>query len=106
MPNLSTSKYKYCNHHHKIYDRHTLVNFGGEEFVANNEAIPLLKALNEADKQHGNRDGLTSIHEIAAYVDEQVPDITFKAFGYEQIPQVFMIGRDFPIGVSGGVKMY
>jgi len=59
----------------------------------------LLKALNEADKQHGNRDRLTSISEIAAYVDEQVPNISFKAFGYEQIPQVNMSGRDFPIAV-------
>lgn len=42
-----TEKYRYCNHHHEIGDRHELVDFGDGEFVANKEAIPLLKALNE-----------------------------------------------------------
>lgn len=44
--NKFTDKYKYCNHH-EISEKHKLVEFGGEKFVANNEAIPLLKALNE-----------------------------------------------------------
>ena len=43
----STDKYRYCNHHHEIDDKHELVNFGDGEFAANKEAIPLLKALNE-----------------------------------------------------------
>lgn len=43
-----TDKYRYCNHHHEIDNSHTMVNYGDGEFVANNEAIPLLKALNEA----------------------------------------------------------
>jgi len=42
-----TDKYRYCNHYHEIGKRHKLVDFGDGEFVANNEAIPLLKALNE-----------------------------------------------------------
>jgi len=42
-----TEKYRYCNHHHEICDKHKMVDFGDGEFVANNEAIPLLKALNE-----------------------------------------------------------
>lgn len=42
-----TKAYRYCNHHHEIGDKHKLVNFGDGEFVANKEAIPLLKALNE-----------------------------------------------------------
>jgi hypothetical protein len=60
----------------------------------------LLSGLKEADTRNGNCDRLTSIHEIAAYVDENVPDITFKAFGYEQVPQLNMMGRDFPIAVT------
>ena len=40
-------KYKYCNHHHKLTKNHTIVDFGDGNFVANNAAIPLLKALNE-----------------------------------------------------------
>lgn len=42
-----TEKYRHCNHHHEIGDRHELVDFGDGKFVANKEAIPLLKALNE-----------------------------------------------------------
>lgn len=42
-----TEEYKYCNHHHKIGNKHQLVDFGDGQFVANKEAIPLLKALNE-----------------------------------------------------------
>jgi hypothetical protein len=43
----STDEYKYCNHHHEIGDSHKLVDFGNGEFVANKDAIQLLKALNE-----------------------------------------------------------
>jgi len=31
--------------------------------------------------------------------DEKVPEITFKAFGYEQVPQLNMQGSDFPIAI-------
>lgn len=43
-----SDKYKYCNHHHEIDENYELVDFGDGEFVANKDAIPLLKALNEA----------------------------------------------------------
>lgn len=42
-----TEKYRYCNHYHEIGDNHEMIDFGDGEFVANKEAIPLLKALNE-----------------------------------------------------------
>lgn len=42
-----TDKFKHCNHHHELDDEHELVNLGGEEFVANRYAIPLLTVLNE-----------------------------------------------------------
>jgi hypothetical protein len=42
-----SDKYKYCNHHHKLTNKHEIVDFGDGEFVANKQAIPLLKALNE-----------------------------------------------------------
>jgi uncharacterized caspase-like protein len=67
----------------------------------------LLQALQRADTSHGNRDGVTGIFELAAYVDDQVPAITQQAFKFEQFPQVHMVGSDFPIGTvtpygSGG----
>ena len=45
--NTETNKYKRFNHHHEITNKHELVNIGGEEFIANKKAIPLLKALND-----------------------------------------------------------
>jgi len=42
-----SNKYKYCNHHHELDENYKLVDFGDGEFVANIEAISLLKALNE-----------------------------------------------------------
>ena len=46
--NNPTDEFKYCNHHHELDDRHKIVNFGNCKFVANVEAIPLLKALHKA----------------------------------------------------------
>lgn len=43
----ASDKYKHCNHHHELTDQHEIVDFGSGEFVANKQAIPLLKALNE-----------------------------------------------------------
>jgi len=44
---VPTDKYKYCNHHHELTSEYEIVDFGDGEFVANKQAIPLLKALNE-----------------------------------------------------------
>lgn len=59
----------------------------------------LLKSLVEADSKNGNRDGLTSTTEIAAYVGERVPEVTYQEWGYEQVPQILLHGNDFPVGV-------
>lgn len=47
IENKHTDKYKFCNHHHELDESYEIVNFGTGDFVANKEAIPLLKALNE-----------------------------------------------------------
>jgi WD40 repeat protein len=59
----------------------------------------LLQGLRYADDLYGNRDGYTGLFELASYVNDQVPSITMKAFNFEQIPQVHMVGTDFPIGM-------
>ena len=59
----------------------------------------LLEGLRHADARFGNRDGYTGLFELAAFVNDQVPSITMNAFNFEQIPQVHMVGSDFPIGV-------
>jgi hypothetical protein len=47
MDKKLTDQYKYCNHHHELTDDYEIVDFGDGEFVANKQAVPLLKALNE-----------------------------------------------------------
>ena len=42
-----TDKYRYCNHYHELDNEHEIVDFGDGQFVANKQAIPLLKALND-----------------------------------------------------------
>jgi WD40 repeat protein len=59
----------------------------------------IIQALWHADIVSGNRDGITGLFELSAYVQARVPEITMQAFAYEQIPQVHMQGTDFPIGV-------
>jgi WD40 repeat protein len=62
----------------------------------------VMQALQYADSISGNRDGITGLFELAAYVNVHVPEITMRTFAYEQIPQVHMQGTDFPVGVVLG----
>jgi hypothetical protein len=64
----------------------------------------LLEAFHQADAQFGNRDGYTGLFELAAYINDQVPAITMKAFQFEQIPQVHMLGTNFPIAMAQKVS--
>lgn len=59
----------------------------------------LLQALSQADQNYGNKDNVTTTSELASFIDELVPEITYKKWGYEQVPQVNLHGRTFPIGV-------
>jgi len=59
----------------------------------------LLEAMKRADGKSGNKDGVTSTGEIANFVQDFVPDVTYKKWGYEQVPQVNLHGREFPVGV-------
>ena len=60
----------------------------------------LLEGLYNADNLSGNRDGYTGVFELASYVNDHVAAISMKEFGFKQLPQVYMIGSDFPIAVS------
>lgn len=59
----------------------------------------LLNALKQADKKYGNRDGITTTMEIASFINEKVPELTYEKWGFEQIPQVNLNGREFPVGL-------
>jgi WD40 repeat protein len=54
----------------------------------------LLDAFGRADT---NRDGLIEVTGLAAYVDRQVPELSFEAFHVRQIPQMRIVGSNFPL---------
>ena len=57
----------------------------------------LLEGMNgkAADKK-----GEISVNRLATFIEETLPELTFKKWGYEQIPQKSLIGSDFQIGVK------
>jgi len=60
----------------------------------------LLQALSGSADKIGNNNGEISVNELAEYVSDEVPKITFKKWGYEQFPMQNLYGRSFPIVLS------
>jgi hypothetical protein len=54
----------------------------------------LLDALGRADV---DSDGLIEVTQLASFVDAEVPEISEKAFHYRQIPQMKLVGSNFPL---------
>jgi WD40 repeat protein len=54
----------------------------------------LLAGLNAADT---NGDGVIDVTELAQYVDQQLPELTFDAFRLRQVPQMSIVGSNFPL---------
>ncbi len=54
----------------------------------------ILDALAAAD---ANDDKLIELTEIASHVDQLVPKISMEAFGFRQVPQMRIVGSNFPI---------
>jgi len=44
--------------------------------------------------------GKITINTLATFIEEELPKLTFKKWGYEQIPQKTLQGMDFQIGVN------
>jgi hypothetical protein len=59
----------------------------------------LLQGLKGGADKRGNGNGEISINELAEYVSDEVPKLTFKKWGYEQFPMQKLYGRSFPIGL-------
>jgi hypothetical protein len=56
----------------------------------------LLEALNgKADG--APKDSKITVYEIKSYIDDQVPEISYKLIRHKQFPSTFSIGHDFPI---------
>ncbi len=54
----------------------------------------LLEALSKADS---NKNNLIEITELASHIDARVPEISHKAFGHRQVPQMNIVGSNFPL---------
>jgi len=54
----------------------------------------LLDALARADV---NNNGMIEVSELADYIDQRVPDLSFEAFKLRQIPQRSIVGNNFPL---------
>jgi WD40 repeat protein len=46
-----------------------------------------------------NNKGEITVNLLANFIEETLPELTFKKWGYEQIPQKSLQGMDFPIGL-------
>lgn len=53
-----------------------------------------LEALGQA---HANAFGLISVTDLAAYIDEKVPELSNAAFKIRQVPQMNIVGSNFPL---------
>lgn len=47
-----------------------------------------------------NKKGEITINNLATFIEETLPELTYKKWGYEQIPQKTLIGSDFQIGIK------
>ena len=54
----------------------------------------LLAGFNAAD---ANGDGVIDVTELATYVDRRLPDLTYDVFKMRQVPQMSIVGSNFPL---------
>ena len=47
-----------------------------------------------------DREGKVTVSGLATYIEETLPKLTFKKWGYEQIPQKSLQGMDFPLSLE------
>jgi WD40 repeat protein/uncharacterized caspase-like protein len=62
----------------------------------------LLAGLDGADKDGNN---VIDITELASFVDAQVPEISQKAFNQRQVPQMRIVGSNFPLLAKYAAKL-
>lgn len=47
-----------------------------------------------------NNKGQITVNSLVSFVETELPELTYKKWGYEQIPQKSLVGEDFAIGIS------
>jgi len=45
-------------------------------------------------------EGQITVNSLVFFVEESLPELTMKKWGYEQIPQKSLVGEDFAIGAK------
>ena len=60
----------------------------------------LLSALQSGD---ANGNATIEVTELAAFIDQKVPELSSAAFGYRQVPQMSIKGSDFALGAQVAV---
>jgi hypothetical protein len=60
----------------------------------------LLDAIGQAD---ANGDGFVDVTELASYVDQRVQQLSLEAFKVAQVPQMKIVGSNFPVVTKLGV---
>ena len=50
-----------------------------------------------AGNADSNGDGFVTLSELSSYVENQVPELSYEKWGYEQVPQKELRRQDFPI---------
>jgi WD40 repeat protein len=60
----------------------------------------LLAGLDEADS---DSNGVIDVTELAQYVDRRLPDLTYDVFKLRQVPQMSIVGSNFPLASRASV---
>jgi WD40 repeat protein len=62
-----------------------------------NHGVYTYAVLEALDKADANGDGLITVTELAEYLAARVPDLSYDAFKFRQVPQMKIVGSSFPI---------
>jgi hypothetical protein len=60
----------------------------------------LLEGIGAAD---ANNNGLIEVTELAGWIDQRVPDLSYEAFKQRQVPQMKIVGSNFPLASKTAV---
>lgn len=56
--------------------------------------------LQAFDRAYFGDDKILTVTSLSSFVEKTVPEITKEEFHYEQFPQKYLNGNDFPIGLK------
>lgn len=66
-----------------------------------NHGVFTYSVLQAFDNAYFGNDTTLTVTSLASFIEKTVPQITKEKFHYEQFPQKYLNGNDFPIGMKG-----